>query len=154
MLTTRLLICLGIVALATPAFCAQFFIVQEAGMNQCAIAEQDSGSVVVFGDGASGNRPPTGSGTVIVGDGAYGDRPTAEADRGRIVACAGNGQQSALTTPGQFFIVQEPGTNRCTISGQPPADGYGTIVGDGAYGDQTIAEGEAKKVAACAGVGP
>jgi hypothetical protein len=42
-----------------------------------------------------------------------------------------------LTTPAlsdQFFIVQEPGTNRCTITEKPPADGAETIVGDGAYG--------------------
>jgi hypothetical protein len=59
----------------------------------------------------------------------------------------------ALTTPAlcaQFFIVQEPGTNRCTITEQPPAPGAGTVVGDGAYGDRAVAEAEMRTIAACA----
>lgn len=62
----------GIAALATPALCAQFFIVQDATTKRCAIAEQP---------------PAQGAGT-IVGDGAYGDRATAEADMKTITACA------------------------------------------------------------------
>ena len=97
MLTTRLLTCVGILAPTTPALSAQFFIVQEAGTNRCTIVEQTgSGSVVVFGDGAYGDRPPAGSGPVIVGDGAYGDRPTAEGDMRRIAVCAGNQQQQQI----------------------------------------------------------
>jgi hypothetical protein len=41
---------------------------------------------------------------------------------------------AVLTTPAlcaQFFIVQEPGTNRCTIAERPPAPDAGVIVGDG-----------------------
>jgi hypothetical protein len=91
MLTTRLLFCLGFIALTTPALGTQFFIVQEPGTNRCTIVEQSgSGSVVVFGDGAYGDRPPAGSVPVIVGDGAYGNRPTAEGDMRKIAACAGN----------------------------------------------------------------
>jgi hypothetical protein len=97
MLTTRLFACLGIAALTTPALCAQYFIVLEPGTNRCTIIEQptppDSGTVIVIGDGASGDRPPTpGSAPVLVGDGAYGDRPTAEADMRTIAACATTGQ--------------------------------------------------------------
>ena len=58
-----------------------------------------------------------------------------------------------LTTPAlsdQFFIVQEPGTNRCTIAEQPPAEGAGTMVGDGAYGDRASAEFDMRTIAACA----
>jgi hypothetical protein len=42
MLTTRLLICLGIVGLTTPALCGQFFIVQDPNTNQCTIEQQRS----------------------------------------------------------------------------------------------------------------
>jgi len=35
MLATRLLNCLGIITLTTPALCAQYFIVQEPGTNRC-----------------------------------------------------------------------------------------------------------------------
>jgi hypothetical protein len=59
----------------------------------------------------------------------------------------------AVTTPAlcaQFFIVQEPGMNRCTITDTPPAQGAGTIVGDGGYGDRETAEFEMKRIAACA----
>jgi hypothetical protein len=72
MFTKRLLTCLGIVALTTPALCAQFFIVQYPETNRCTITEQP---------------PAPGVGT-IVGDGAYGDRATAEADMRTIAACA------------------------------------------------------------------
>jgi hypothetical protein len=97
MLTTRLLACLAIAALTTPALCAQYFIVQDPGTNRCTIIEQPtipgSGALVVIEDGASGDRPPTaGSAPVVVGDGAYGDRPTAEADMRTIAACATTGQ--------------------------------------------------------------
>jgi hypothetical protein len=60
----------------------------------------------------------------------------------------------ALTTPAlsaQFFIVQRPGTNRCTITEEPPAAGGGTMVGDGAYGDRASAEADMRTIAACAG---
>jgi hypothetical protein len=56
----------------------------------------------------------------------------------------------ALTAPSSFFIVQEPGTNCCTIIGQPPAEGAGTIVGDGAYADRATAEADMRAIAACA----
>ena len=72
MLTTRLLACLGLIAVTTPALCDQFFIVQDSATNRCTIAEQ----------------PPAVGAGVIVGDGAYGDRATAEADMRRIAACA------------------------------------------------------------------
>jgi hypothetical protein len=76
MFTKRLLTCFGIVALTTPALCAQFFIVQEPGTNRCTLTEQP---------------PAAGAGT-IVGDGAYGDRASAEADMRTIAACAGTGR--------------------------------------------------------------
>jgi hypothetical protein len=40
MLTTRLLICLGILAPATPALGAQFFIMLDSATNRCTITEQ------------------------------------------------------------------------------------------------------------------
>jgi hypothetical protein len=58
---------------------------------------------------------------------------------------------AALTTPAlcaEYYIVQQPGTNRCTISERVPD--RGTIVGDGAYGDRGIAESEMRRIAACA----
>ncbi len=58
MYARSLLASFGIVALATPALCAQFFIVQDPTTKRCAIAEQP---------------PAAGAGTVV-GDGAYGDR--------------------------------------------------------------------------------
>jgi hypothetical protein len=112
MLSTRLLICFGMMTLPTPALCTQFFIVHDPAANRCFIVEQpttpSSGSVVVFGDGTQGDRPPPGSsgpvmigggaqgnlppypdsGLVPVGDGAYGDRPAAEFDMRRIAVCA------------------------------------------------------------------
>jgi hypothetical protein len=82
MLTTRLLICLGIAALSTPALSAQFFIIQDSKTNRCTIEE----------------RPPAPGdpNAVVVGDGAYGDRGTAEFDVRRIAACAGNQQQQQI----------------------------------------------------------
>jgi hypothetical protein len=61
-----------------------------------------------------------------------------------IVALTG----SALAA--EFYIVQEPGTTRCTITERPPAPGTGTIIGDGAYGDRATAEAEMRRIAACA----
>jgi hypothetical protein len=61
---------------------------------------------------------------------------------------------AVLTTPAlcaQFYIVQEPGTNRCTIAEQPPGLNAGVIVGDGAYGDRATAEADMRTIAACAG---
>jgi|SRR5262249_7162932 hypothetical protein len=98
MLTMRLLIGLGIVAVTTPVLCAQFFIVQDLGTNRCTIAEQSP----VRGAGPSNPLPtnppyptpsqesqPTPMSTeAVVGDGAYGDRATAEADMRVIAACA------------------------------------------------------------------
>jgi hypothetical protein len=80
MLTARLMICLGIVALTTtPALCDQFFIVQDPKTNRCTIEQR----APTPGDPAA----------VLVGDGAYGDQGTAESDMRRIAACAGNQQQ-------------------------------------------------------------
>jgi hypothetical protein len=80
----RLLAYLSIVAVTTPALCTQYFIAP------------GSGGVVVFGDGAQGERPPEGSGPVVVGDGAYGDRPTAEGDTSNP---SGDDRGSPATTP-------------------------------------------------------
>jgi hypothetical protein len=77
MFTKRLLTCLGLVALTTPALCAQYFIIQDPATQRCTIAEQP---------------PAPGAGNVVVGDGAYGDRATAEADMRTIAACAGSRQ--------------------------------------------------------------
>ena len=103
MLTTRLLICLGILAPATPAHAAQFFIVQDSATNRCTITEQapDLSPGVsnplptsppypnVSPDTPS---PSTSTNAVLVGDGAYGDRTGAEADMRAIAACAANRQ--------------------------------------------------------------
>jgi hypothetical protein len=44
-----------------------------------------------------------------------------------IAACAGNRQQQmAFTAPAQFLIVQDPGTNRCSIVQQE--NGSGSVV--------------------------
>jgi hypothetical protein len=103
MLTTRLLICLGIVAPATPAFGAQFFILQDSATNRCTITEQlpDLRPAVSNPPPAGWSSPTASSDTtspspstssVVVGDGAYGDRATAEADMRAIAACAANRQ--------------------------------------------------------------
>lgn len=78
MFINRLMTCLGLVALTTPALCAQFFIVHDPATNRCTIQE----------------RPPAPGdpAAVVVGDGAYGDRAIAEADMKTIAACAGNGK--------------------------------------------------------------
>jgi len=60
----------ALVMLATPALSAEFFIVQDAGSQQCRIVEQ-----------------PPQSGGIVVGEGAYGDRGTAEAEMKVIHAC-------------------------------------------------------------------
>jgi len=102
MLTTRLLISFGILAPVTPAFGAQFFIIQDPATNRCTIADQLPNLRP-----AVSNPPPTGwspaaspdttppstsMNTVLVGDGAYGDRAAAEADMRAIAACAANRQ--------------------------------------------------------------
>jgi hypothetical protein len=156
MLITRLLSFLGCIIFTSPAL-AEYFIVQEPGTNRCSVAGQSP-------------APDAGS---VVGDGAYEEQAAAEADMRAIAACAGNRQQElALTVPNSaFFIVQQPGTNRCTIvekgpgSGsvvvfgdatqgdRPPEGSSPVIVGDGAYGNRPTAEGEMRKIAACATTG-
>jgi hypothetical protein len=103
MLTTRLLICIGIVAPAAPALGAQFFIIQDPATNRCTITDQlpdlrpavatplptGSSSPTVSPDTTS-QSPPTN--IVLAGDGAYGDRAAAEADMRAIGACAANRQ--------------------------------------------------------------
>lgn len=57
-----------------------------------------------------------------------------------------------VTTPAfsdQFYIVQETATKRCAIAEQPPAEGAGAVVGDGAYGDRGSAEADMKSIYAC-----
>jgi hypothetical protein len=103
MLMTRLLICLGILAPATPALAAQFFIILDSATNRCTITEQapDLSSSISNPLPTSPPHPPVSSDTrsrsastnaVLVGDGAYGDRTTAEADMRAIAACATNRQ--------------------------------------------------------------
>ena len=98
MFTTRLLICLGILALTTPALSAQFFIVQDSATNRCTVAEQPPNPGAAVSNPLPTNPPyPTPSqstpsrsmppSTVLVGDGAYGDRAAAEADMRAIAAC-------------------------------------------------------------------
>jgi hypothetical protein len=100
MLTMRLLVSLGILALTTPALSAQFFIVQDSATNRCTVAEQppDLGSTVSNPLPTSPPYPTlsrstpsqsTPVSTVMVGDGAYGDRAAAEADMRAIAACLG-----------------------------------------------------------------
>ncbi|HZO46796.1 MAG TPA: hypothetical protein VFB68_12935 [Xanthobacteraceae bacterium] len=69
-MSRRLLLGVAIAIVATPALCAQFYIVRNDATNQCTIVEE----------------PPTSGGT-IVGDGAYGDRATAEADMKTLAVC-------------------------------------------------------------------
>jgi hypothetical protein len=102
MLTTRLLICLGILAPATPALGAQFFIMLDSATNRCTITEQapDLSPQVSNPLPTSPPYPTVSPGTpslmstttVLVGDGAYGDRLAAEADMRTIAACAANRQ--------------------------------------------------------------
>jgi hypothetical protein len=103
MLTTRLLICLGILAPATPALGAQFFIMLDSATNQCIITEQapdrsPGGSNPLptsppYPIVSSGTPSPSAStNAVLVGDGAYGDWAAAEADMRAIAACAANRQ--------------------------------------------------------------
>src|SRR5262245_65508415 len=70
MLIARLLMCLGLVALTTPALSAQFYIVPNSEANRWTITE----------------GPPVPEG-VLVGDGGYGDRASAEADMRMVAAC-------------------------------------------------------------------
>jgi hypothetical protein len=91
MLTTRLLICLGLLAPATPAFGAQFFILLDSATNRCTITDQAPALWPGVSDPQANNLPPpTSTTTVLVGDGAYGDRLTAELDLRTIAVCAGN----------------------------------------------------------------
>jgi hypothetical protein len=103
MLTTRLLICLGILTPAMPALAAQFFIVQDSAINRCTITEQapDLSPGVSnplptsppYPTASPGTPSPSAStNAVLVGDGAYGDRSTAEAEMRAIAACAANRQ--------------------------------------------------------------
>ena|SRR5438128_1140612 len=102
MLTMRLLIGLGIMAVTTPALCAQFFIVLDPGTNRCTIAEEAPNPRAGPSDPLPTTPPyptisqapsqPMPTSTVVVGDGAYGDRASAEADMRAIAACAGNRQ--------------------------------------------------------------
>jgi hypothetical protein len=98
MLTTRLLICLGILAPATPALGAQFFIILDSATNRCTITDQVPALWPGVSDPLPNNPPypavpsatPSSTTTVLVGDGAYGDRLAAERDLRAIAACAGN----------------------------------------------------------------
>jgi hypothetical protein len=57
-----------------------------------------------------------------------------------------------LATPAlcdQFYIVQDAATKRCAIAEQPPAEGAGVVVGDGAYGHRGSAEADMKSIYAC-----
>src|SRR6266849_4306265 len=101
MLTTRLLVCLGILAPTTPALSAQFFIVQDSATNRCTVAEQPPNPGAAVSNPLPTSPPyPTPSpstpsrsmptSTVLVGDGAYGDRAAAEADMRAIAACLGS----------------------------------------------------------------
>jgi hypothetical protein len=100
MLTTRLLICLAILAPATPALGAQFFIMLDSTTNRCTITDQVPALWPGVSDPLPNNPPyptvPSGTPslasttTVLVGDGAYGDRLAAELDLRAIAACAGN----------------------------------------------------------------
>jgi hypothetical protein len=101
MLTTRLSVCLGILALTTPALSAQFFIVQDSATNRCTITEQPPNLGPTVSNPLPTSPPyPTLSQstpsqsmsviTVLVGDGAYGDRAAAEADMRAIAACLGS----------------------------------------------------------------
>src|SRR5258708_30451800 len=93
MLTTRLLICLGLVALTTPALCAQFFIVQDPATNRCTIAEEPPNPRA----GPSNPLPtnpqystlpqapsqPSPSSPVVIAAGPYGALAPLEADINR-----------------------------------------------------------------------
>ena len=75
---SRLLVSLGmVVALATPALSAQYYIIQNPTTMRCRIADQPP--------------PPSAGNFVIVGDGAYGDLASAERDMATIAACMGTG---------------------------------------------------------------
>lgn len=57
-----------------------------------------------------------------------------------------------LATPAlceQFYIVQDVATKRCAIAVQPPPEGAGVVVGDGAYGDRGSAEADMRSIYAC-----
>jgi len=103
MLTTRLSICLAILAPATPALGAQFFIMLDSATNRCTITDQVPAALSPgvsdplpnnppYPTVPSGTPSPTSTTTVLVGDGAYGDRLAAETDMRTIAACAGNRQ--------------------------------------------------------------
>jgi len=103
MLTTRLLICFGILAPVTPALGAQFFIILDSATNRCTITEQAPDQSPGVSNPlptsspyptVSPDTPPrsTSTNAVPVGDGAYGDRAAAETDMRAIAVCAANRQ--------------------------------------------------------------
>jgi hypothetical protein len=66
-----------------------------------------------------------------------------------LLAAAG---MFVLATPAlcdQFYIVHDAATKRCVIAQQPPAEGEGVVVGDGAYTDRDSAETDMKTIHAC-----
>jgi hypothetical protein len=101
MLATRLSICLAVLASATPAFGAQFFIILDSTTNRCTITDQIPAALLPgvsdslpnnppYPTVSSGTPSPASTTTMLVGDGAYGDRLAAERDLRAIAACAGN----------------------------------------------------------------
>lgn len=65
-----------------------------------------------------------------------------------IAACS----FAALATPAlaaEFFVVQDPGTKRCTIVDQKPTTTTTTVIGNGTYTSRTEAETAMKSVQVC-----
>jgi hypothetical protein len=67
----------------------------------------------------------------------------------RLFICLGILTLTMPALGAQYFIVQDPGANQCTITAQLPAAGAGTVVGDGAYGDWDTANADMGAIAAC-----
>jgi hypothetical protein len=51
----------------------------------------------------------------------------------RVLTCLGIVTLTVPALGDQYFIVQDPGANQCTITEQPPAAGAGTLVGDACH---------------------
>src|SRR5262249_17890121 len=66
----------------------------------------------------------------------------------RLLMCLGLVALTTSALSAQFYIVQDPTANRCTITEGPPVP-EGVLVGDGAYGDRASAEADMGTIAAC-----
>jgi hypothetical protein len=66
-----------------------------------------------------------------------------------LIASAGIAALAAPALAAEYYIVQDPGTKRCSIVEQRPAEASLIVVNDKVYGSRTEAEGEMTTVKVC-----